>query len=285
MHPMAHGRAILLSLLLLAAAPAQAGMTEAWDAYDHHDYGKAADLFRAEANRGDSEAQYMLGQLYDGELLGPRDVASAAQWFEKAAAQGHPDAQNSLGYYYDFGLGVPRDRGKAAMWYERSAAGGSIAGRNNIAFEWAQMGQRLEEALGYANDVVSKEPKIGAYQDTLGWTLYRLKRFADSVPPLCRAAKLDPGSPEIHSHLGDAFWHVGLQENARMQWQQAFDLAKTYQLLSPEGKDFLYAEGEPFKQAMQERLARGPGDGAAPDKPDQGAIEGAITAGCTVPTS
>src|SRR5262249_28039031 len=142
---MVHARVIplVLAVLLLAASPALAGMTEAWDAYDHGEYARAAELFRAEAERGDSEAQYMLGQLHDGDQLGPRDVGTAARWFERAAEQGHPDAQNSLGYYYDFGLGLPRDRGKAAMWYERSAAGGSIAGRNNIAFEWAQAGQRL----------------------------------------------------------------------------------------------------------------------------------------------
>ncbi|MEA2781668.1 MAG: hypothetical protein QOK29_3212 [Rhodospirillaceae bacterium] len=284
---MASWRAFLLIMSLLATEPALADMKDAWDAYDHGEYDKAAELFRAEADHGDSEAQYMMGQLYGEGHLGPRDFASAARWYEKAAQQGHPDAENALGYQYDFGLGLPRDRGLAAMWYERAAAQGNVAGRNNIAYEWAQAGRRFDDALAYARGVVAVAPKVGAYQDTLGWILYKMQRYAESIPPLCRAAKLDPGSPEIHSHLGDAFWHVGLNANARMQWQQAYDLAERRQLLSEQGEDFLYAEGDGFKAAMQARLAKGLGDGPAPagSSADPAAVDQALGGDCNIPTS
>src|SRR3954447_21203250 len=91
--PMASWRAFLLMMSLLASEPALADMKDAWDAYDHGEYDKAAELFRAEADHGDSEAQYMMGQLYGEGHLGPRDFASAARWYEKAAQQGHPDAE------------------------------------------------------------------------------------------------------------------------------------------------------------------------------------------------
>jgi hypothetical protein len=129
-------------------------------------------------------------------------------------------------------------------------------------------------------------PKEGAYQDTLGWVLYQQHRFGEALPPLCQAAKLDPGSPEIHAHLGDAFWRVGLTQDARMQWQQAYDLADRPQLLSIEGQDFLHAEGESgFKAAMQQRLAGGPPGVAAPASPDSTAIEKAVGGSCDLPTS
>ena len=279
-------RSFICLVLLLIATPALADMNGAWDAYDRGDYKSAADLFRFEAEHGNSDAQYMLGAIYNDGNIGPRDYATAAQWYEKAASQGQPDAQNSLGYLYDFGLGVPRDQARAARLYESAAKAGSILARNNIAYEWAQGGQRLEEALSYAKEVVTRAPKEGAYQDTLGWVLYRLQRFGEALPPLCRAAKLDPGSPEIHSHLGDAFWRVGLSQDARMQWQQAYDLADRRQLLSLEGEDFLYAEGQgAFKIKMRERLASGPPDAPESARLDSGAVEKAVTGDCDLPTS
>ncbi len=280
-------RAALLALMLafLAPAPALADMKDAWDAYDRGDYEAAAKLFRTEANHGDSEAQYMLGFMYAQAMLGPRDPADAATWYQKAANQGHPDAQDALGYFYDFGLGVPRDAGKAETLYRAATEGGSINGKNNLAFEWANSDRNLDQALAYAREVTSAVPKEGAYQDTLGWALYKLHRYVEALPPLCRAAKLDPASPEIHSHLGDAYWHLGLVGNAEAQWQQAFEMADRPQLLDDEGQDYLYAEGATFRAAMKARLAGGPGDGAAPGKVDPAALSQLVGGDCELPTS
>src|SRR5260370_11738353 len=196
---------VMLVGVLLASAPARSGMSEAWDAYDHGDYDKAAQLFRVEADHGDSEAQYMLGVLYDGALLGPRNRASAALWYSKAADQGHPDAEDSLGYLYDFGLGVPHDDAKAEALYRRAADGGSLNGKTNLAFQWAAANKNLDQALSYAREATAARPKEGAYQDTLGWALYRLSRYVEALPPLCPPAKLHPGSPEIPPHPGQPY--------------------------------------------------------------------------------
>ena len=280
-------RAALLAALLLvmSAAPALADMKDAWAAYDRGDYDSAAKLFRVEAEKGDSEAQYMLGFMYAEALLGPRDPADAAPWYQKAAEQGHPDAQDALGYFYDFGLGVPRDRAKAETLYRAATAGGSVNGKNNLAFEWADAGRNLDQALAYAREVTAAVPKQGAYQDTLGWTLYKMHRYVEALPPLCRAAKLDPSSPEIHSHLGDAYWHLGLTNNAETQWQQAFELSDRPQLLDDEGQDYLYAEGATFRAAMKARLAGGPGDGAVPGNVDPSAVSQLVGGDCELPTS
>jgi TPR repeat protein len=277
--------ALLFTCLLIVAAPARADMTAAWDAYDHGDYDKAAELFRVEANHGDSEAQYMLGVMYGNSLLGPRDPADAARWYQKAADQGHPDAQDALGYLYDFGLGVPHDDVKAEQLYRQAAEGGSLNGKNNLAFQWAAANKNLDQALAYAREVTAAMPKEGAYQDTLGWAFYRLKRYVDALPPLCRAAKLDPSSPEIHAHLGDAYWHLGLRDSAQLQWQQAFELADRPQLLDDEGQDFMYSEGATFRAGIKARLDAGPGDGPAPAAVDPAAVSQLIGGDCELPTS
>ena len=36
-----------------------------------------------------------------------------------------------------------------------------------------------------------------------------------------RAVELEPGDPVINDHLGDAYWRVGRQREARFQWQRA----------------------------------------------------------------
>jgi TPR repeat protein len=278
--------AICLAAFLAAASPALAGTTEAWDAYNRGDFAKAEQLAKPEAERGDAEAQYLMGLLNSEGDVGPRDEATASRWYQKAANQGQADAENALGYDYDFGLGLPRDHAQAQLWYGKAVAAGSVLARNNIAYEWAQAGERLDEALAYAREAVADDPQNGAYQDTLGWIYYRQKRFEEAVPPLCRAAKLDPGSPEIHSHLGDAFWHVGLETNARMQWQQAIDLTESHQYVSQEGEDFLYAEGDqPFEEKMKKRLADGPGDGPAPTGADKATPGQAAPEDCSIPSS
>jgi TPR repeat protein len=277
--------ALFLAGFLFASLPAFAGTKEAWDAYGAGDFAKAEQLARPEAEHGDADAQYLMGLLNSEGDLGPRNEAAASGWYQRAAEQGQADAENALGYQYDFGLGVPRDRAQARLWYDKAAKTGSVIARNNIAYEWSQSGERLDEALAYAREAVADDPKNGAYQDTLGWVFYRLKRFGEAVPPLCSAAKLDSGSPEIHSHLGDAFWHIGLEADARMQWQQALDITKTHQYVSREGEDFLYAEGDqPFEEAMKKRLAEGAPDGPAPTGSDNAPVGQAIADDCSIPT-
>ncbi len=264
--PKIRSHVLLVAATLLASPSALADSAEAWQAYLNGDFTKAEQLAKPDADRGDAEAEYIMGLLSTEGDLGPRDDAAAADWYRKSAEQGYVDAQNALGYAYDFGLGVTRDRAHAQVWYGEAAAEGTIIARNNMAYEWAQVGEKLDDALAYAMEAVTADPQNAPYQDTLGWIYYRQKRFADSLPPLCRAATIWPGAPEIRSHLGDALWHVGLDGAARHQWQEAIDLAQNPGLLNRESKDFLQAEGEQnFENAMKRRLADGPGDGLAPD--------------------
>ena len=257
---------LLLVVFLVGSAPALADTFEAWQAYYKGDFAKAEALAKPGAEQGDSDAQYLMGILAAEGDTGPRDDAAAVGWFRKSADQGNLDAEDSLGYAYDFGLGVPKDKEQARLWYGRAAIKGTINARNNIAYDWAQSGERLDDALAYAKEAVQADPKSAPYQDTLGWIYYHQKRYADSLPPLCRAASLWPEAPEIRSHLGDALWHVGLAGPARRQWQDAIDLAQNPAALNQESQDFLQAEGvQNFQSAMKRRLEEGPGDGPLPD--------------------
>jgi hypothetical protein len=61
------------------------------------------------------------------------------------------------------------------------------------------------------------------------------------VTNLERAAELKPQDPVINDHLGDAYWQVGRQMEARFQWRRALSL-------KPEAE---------LSRTIQSKLARG----------------------------
>jgi hypothetical protein len=79
-------------------------------AYAKGDYVTLLRIYQAQANRGNANAQYMLGLMYEEGRRGvPRDYGEAAKWYRKAADQGHSEAQRNLAVMYREGRGVPQD--------------------------------------------------------------------------------------------------------------------------------------------------------------------------------
>ena len=78
------------------------------------------------AERGDVDAQYMLGRWYIHRYgYAWPDRQLSALWIQKAASQGHPEAMCNLGLLYAYGCpeaGIRRDKEKARRMYEASAA-------------------------------------------------------------------------------------------------------------------------------------------------------------------
>lgn len=93
---------------------------------------------------------------------------------------------------------------------------------NDLAFIWADNNRHLHRALPMAIQAVDSEPLNPAYRDTLGWTLYRLQRWDESVTQIRRAIELME-SPDgiVVDHLGDALWAAGHLEEARQAWELA----------------------------------------------------------------
>lgn len=71
------------------------------------------------AEAGDADAQFTLGNLYySGEGV-KQDEVKAFHWHLKAAEGGHPMAMQTVGYCYQFGEGVKKDIAKALAWYRK----------------------------------------------------------------------------------------------------------------------------------------------------------------------
>ena len=94
---------------------------------------KALAELRGRAEKGDADAQFVLGTMYAAGLGVAKDEVEAVKWYRKAADQGHADAQFNLGLMYDDGTGVAKDEVEAYKWWLLAGAGG-----NKIANEIAK---------------------------------------------------------------------------------------------------------------------------------------------------
>lgn len=128
----------------------------------------AARLFTSAATRGDTEAQYYLGLLYQSGNGVPQDTTAAFDWFlassegqnvqaqwelskayangsgtaqnmgkavrwmQEAAANGQADAQYFLGVAYDQGTAIAPNQSQAVAWYRRASEGGQVQAQRTL---------------------------------------------------------------------------------------------------------------------------------------------------------
>jgi len=92
---------------------------------------------------------------------------------------------------------------------------------NYLGYSLLEKNIRLDEALGMIERAVSAVPNDGYITDSLGWALYRLRRFEEAVKYMERAAELTPVDPIVTDHLGDTLWAVGRKLEAEFQWRRA----------------------------------------------------------------
>lgn len=71
---------------------------------------------------------------------------------------------------------------------------------NNYAYELAEDGLRLEEALEMSRKTIEAEPQNANNLDTYGWILHLLGRDSEALPYLERAVRLDPANPTLKEH-------------------------------------------------------------------------------------
>jgi TPR repeat protein len=80
---------------------------------DHGNYATAQKHILPFADKGNSEAQYLMGVIFSHQDK-TRDYQSAARWYDKAAQQGNADAQFSLGFLLYNGAGNPGEKTSVA---------------------------------------------------------------------------------------------------------------------------------------------------------------------------
>jgi tetratricopeptide (TPR) repeat protein len=113
---------------------------------------------------------------------------------------------------------------------------------NDLGYIWADNNMKLEESeklIRKALDLdrarqLKANPKLkaedvkgnGAYLDSLGWVLFKLKRYKEAKVELLRAVE-DKESQhlEIYDHLGDVHMALGEREAALAAWRRGIEVA------------------------------------------------------------
>ena len=96
---------------------------------------------------------------------------------------------------------------------------------NYLAYSWIEQGVKIEESLKMlekANKIKSNDPYI---IDSLGWALYKLKRYKESKDYLQLAVRL-MADPIVNDHYGDVLWKNGNEIQARYYWKYVLNLEK-----------------------------------------------------------
>lgn len=116
------------------------------------DYEKAADWYQQAALAGNAWAQFSLGNMHiRGEGL-PRNPLEGVRLYRLAAAQGHPEAQYNLGVLYYNGDGVARDYVEAENWFSRAARNGDSSSQFALGrmYSTPHSGVRLDRVRAHA---------------------------------------------------------------------------------------------------------------------------------------
>lgn len=119
--------AIALLAYLCLTAQVGANYEQAVVAYDQGRFDEALAAFSALAERGNSDAEFMLGAMYFHGKGVPKNDKFAAIWFQKAATKGNPNGQLAFGSLYIRGVGVQQDLVRAYAWLS-IASGAKVAG-------------------------------------------------------------------------------------------------------------------------------------------------------------
>lgn len=89
---------------------------------------------------------------------------------------------------------------------------------NALGYTLADRTDRLKEAIELLEKAINLAPDDPFIQDSMGWALFKAKRYAESVEYL-RRAYAGRDDPDIAAHLGEVLWMKGERDEARRIWQ------------------------------------------------------------------
>ena len=98
---------------------------------------------------------------------------------------------------------------------------------NYLAYSWIEQGVKIEKSLKMLERANRLKPNDPYIIDSLGWALFKLKRYNDAKKYLKQAVQLMPTDPVVNDHYGDVLWKTGKQIQARYYWNYVLKLDDT----------------------------------------------------------
>ena len=123
------------------------------------------------AEKGDPDAQCVVGFMYHDGIDVKQDYAEAVKWYRKAAEQGNAEAQLSLGLMYHIGNGVKLDIVTAYAWHNIAATPihsrtpflrnvRDKAKREKVDLAKKMTPEQISKAQALSKEMVKKNPKL-----------------------------------------------------------------------------------------------------------------------------
>ena len=108
---------------------------------------------------------------------------------------------------------------------------------NYLAYSWIEKGINIEKSLEMLKTANSLKGNDGYITDSLGWALFKLKRYKEAEKYLRLAVILMPSDPIINDHYGDVLWMNNEKIQARYYWKYVFNLEEAEEKLKKSVKE------------------------------------------------
>jgi len=114
---------------------------------------------------------------------------------------------------------------------------------NYLAYSWIEKGINIERSLKMLEEANRLRSNDGYITDSLGWALYKLKKYEKAKEFLKKAVQLMPSDPIVNDHFADILWMNGDKLQARYYWKYVLNLEDT---------------GEDLKNVIRKKILDGP---------------------------
>ena len=95
---------------------------------------------------------------------------------------------------------------------------------NYLAYSWIEKGIHIERSLAMLEKANELKSNDGYIIDSLGWALYKLKKYDESEKFLRLAVQIMPSDPIVNDHYGDSLWMNKKNLQARYYWNYVLNL-------------------------------------------------------------
>jgi len=97
---------------------------------------------------------------------------------------------------------------------------------NNYSYTLAERGLKLKEALTMSQKAIELEPNNAAFMDTMGWVLYKLKKYNKAINYIQKSISLNPNNIIVLEHLGDVYMKINKPNDAKLYYNKILDIDK-----------------------------------------------------------
>ncbi|MDC1095974.1 hypothetical protein OAS47_01505 [Pelagibacteraceae bacterium] len=97
---------------------------------------------------------------------------------------------------------------------------------NYLAYSWIEKSMKINQSLKLLKKANELKKNDGYIVDSLGWAMFKLKKYNEANKYLQQAVSLMPADPIVNDHYGDSLWMNNKKIQARYYWGNVLKLEK-----------------------------------------------------------